>query len=113
MSYTQFTQDERVALAALLRAKHSNAECGRELSKDRSAIGREYDLNKDSDGVYRGNHAHKRAMARRKKAKQAARKIASNRRLRRYIIRKLKKHWSPEQIAGRLKQVKGGDTDLT
>jgi IS30 family transposase len=110
MSYTQFTQDERIALAALLRAQHSNAECGRELSKDRSAVGREIAANKDKDGVYRGNHAHKRAIARRKQAKQMLQKIANNRKLRRYIIRKLKLHWSPEQIAGRLKWKNGATT---
>ena len=107
MSYTQFTRDDRTALAALLRAKHSNAECGRQLVKDGSTIGREVALNKDADGVYRGGSAHKRAMARRKDAKASARKIANDKPLRRHIIRKLKQHWSPEQIAGRLKHTKG------
>jgi IS30 family transposase len=99
MSHTQFTQTERISLATLLRAGHIKADCARELSKDPSAVGREIKTNKDEDGVYRGAHAHKRAMARRKKAKRSARKIANNPRLQRYIIRKLKKHWSPEQIA--------------
>ena len=103
MSYTQFTQDERVSLATLLRAGHIKADCARELSKDRSAVGREFDLNKDEDGVYRGAHAHKRAVARRKKGKKISQKIANDRTLRRHIVRKLKKRWSPEQIAGRLK----------
>jgi IS30 family transposase len=112
MSHTQFTQTERISLATLLRAGHIKADCARELSKDPSAVGREIKTNKDEDGVYRGAHAHKRAMARRKKAKRSARKIANNPRLQRYIIRKLKKHWSPEQIAGRLKQV-NGDTQIS
>lgn len=107
MSYTQFTRDDRTALAALLRAQHSNAECGRQLAKDGSAIGREVALNKDDDGVYRSKSAHKRAMARRKDAKAPARKIVNDKPLRRHIVRKLKLHWSPEQIAGRLKHTKG------
>ena len=107
MSYTQFTHNERVSLATLLCAGHTKADCGRELSKDRGAIGREIDLNKDDDGVYRGAHAHRRAMARRKKAKVASQKITNDRTLRRHIVRKLKKHWSPEQIAGRLKLAHG------
>ena len=112
MSYSQFTQDERVALAALLRAGFTKAKCGREIAKDRSANSREIDLNKDHDGIYRGNHAHKHAMARRKSAKKKSHKIGNDQRLRRFIIRKLKLHWSPEQIAGRLKQV-NGDTQIS
>ena len=107
MSHTQYTKDERISLAALLHAKHSRAECGRELNKDRSAIGREIELNKDNDGIYRGASAHKRAMARRKNAKHSALKIVNDQKLRRHIVRKLKKHWSPEQIAGRLKLPNG------
>jgi IS30 family transposase len=107
MSHTQFTHTERISLATLLRAGLINADCARELSKDRSAIGREINLNKDSDGIYRAGHAHKRAMVRRKAGKHASQKIANNRRLRRHIVRKLKLHWSPEQIAGRKKHEAG------
>lgn len=103
MSYTRYTKDERVSLSTLLRAGHTMAECARELGKDRSAIGREIELNKDDDGIYRGASAHKHAMVRRKSAKHPALKIVNNQKLRRHIVRKLKKHWSPEQIAGRLK----------
>jgi len=103
MSHIQFTHSERISFATLLRAGMINADCARELGKDRSAIGREIGLNKDDDGIYRAGHAHARAMARRKAGKHASQKIANDRKLRRHIIRKLKHHWSPEQIAGRLK----------
>ncbi|MBI2023202.1 IS30 family transposase [Candidatus Giovannonibacteria bacterium] len=71
---------------------------------NRSSISREINQNKDSDGIYRGGHAHKRAMERRKQGKAAFKKIGKDPKLRKYIIRKLKKYWSPEQIAGRLKR---------
>lgn len=77
------------------------------MGMNRSNIGREIESNKDSDGVYRGGHAHKRALQRRKKAKQKYRKIENNSTLQRYIIKKLKVYWSPEQIAGRLKRIHG------
>jgi len=77
------------------------------LGMDRSNIGREVDGNKDTDGVYRGGHAHKRAMSRRKKAKQKYRKIENDPKLKRYVTQKMKLRWSPEQIAGRLKRVRG------
>ena len=71
MSHTQFTHNERISLATLLRAGHIKADCARELSKDRSAVGREFDLNKDGDGVYRGAHAHKRAHGSQEKGKES------------------------------------------
>lgn len=104
MSYKQYTKDERISLATLLRAGHSMAECGRQLNKDRSSISRELELNKDEDGIYRGASAHKNAMARRKDAKHSALKIVNDKKLQRHIVRKLKNHWSPEQIAGRRKR---------
>jgi IS30 family transposase len=60
--------------------------------------------------VYRGNHAQKRTTERRTVSKAPSQKIANDHQLRTYIIRKLKKHWSPEQIAGRLKQTNGEST---
>jgi len=47
-------------------------------------------------------------MARRKAAKKANRKIENDTELRRYIVSKIRKYWSPEQIAGRLKKMCGG-----
>lgn len=107
MSYSNITRDERVSLAQLIWAGKNQTEIGERLGKEKSAISREIKRNKDEDGVYRGNHAHKRALARRKNAKYPARKIANNRELRLHVTQKLKEHWSPEQIAGRLKQQEG------
>lgn len=107
MSHTQFTRDTRVELAAFLNAGKSRADCARILGMHRGSIRREIRHNKDPDGVYRGGHAHRRALARRKKAKQPERKIENDRKLRRHIVRKIKLLWSPEQIAGRLKRVVG------
>jgi len=73
----------------------------------KSSIGREIELNKDADGVYRGGSAHRKYLARRRLAKVTSRKIENDWELRRYIVKKLKSYWSPEQIAGRLKLVQG------
>jgi len=48
---------------------------------------------------------YKRYLKRRHEAKYEFRKIENDEKLRKYIVRKLKKFWSPEQIAGRLKFV--------
>lgn len=107
MSHIQFNRDSRVELAILLNAKKNQTECAGILGIDRTNINLEISRNKDPDGVYRGVHAHNRYLERRKKVKQKYRKIENDRKLRRHIVRKLKKYWSPEQIAGRLKLITG------
>lgn len=107
MSHKQFNRDARVELAILLNARKSKTDCATILGIQRSNVCLEISRNKDSDGVYRGGHAHKRYLERRKNVKQKYKKIENDRKLRRHIVRKLKWLWSPEQIAGRLEMVTG------
>ena len=107
MSHTQFTRDTRIELATLLWAKKSKKECALRLGIHPSNIGREIKLNKDIDGIYRGVSAHKKYLERRKKSKWKERKIENDSKLRKYIVSKLKALWSPEQIAGRFKKLRG------
>lgn len=107
MSHHQFTRDTRVGLAILLNAGKNQIQCSHILGISRTNVCLEINRNKDADGVYRGGHAHKRALERRRKAKQPERKIENDRKVRRYIVRKMKLLWSPEQIAGRLKRMAG------
>ena len=69
---------------------------------NRSSVCRELELNQDDDNVYRGGSAHRTHLARKKQAKQVQRKIKGK--LRTKVVRQLKRLWSPEQIAGRLKK---------
>lgn len=101
--YKQFTKENRIELAALIRAGHCPKECASELGFNKSSITREIASNSGADGVYRGASAHKKYLLRRKSAKQSSRKIENNTELKEYIRRRLKKKDSPEQIAGRLK----------
>lgn len=94
-------------LAILLNAGKSQSCCARILGFDRSNVNEEINRNKDPDGIYRGGHAHKRYLERRKQAKKAFKRIENDKHLRRHIVRKLKKYWSPEQIAGRLRLLTG------
>ncbi len=105
MSHIQFNRDSRLELAVLLNARKNQSECGIILGINRTNVCLEINRNKDEDGIYRGLNAHKKYLARRKKVKQKERKIENDKKLRRHIVRKLKKLWSPEQIAGRLKLV--------
>ena len=107
MSHIQFTRDSRIELATLLNDGKSQTQCAGILGIARTNVNIEIHRNKDPDGVYRGGHAHKRTLTRRKEAQQPKRKIENDRKLRRHVVRKLKLLWSPEQIAGRLKLVTG------
>ena len=91
----------------LLSTHRNQTQCAKILGITRSNICLEISRNKDPDGIYRGGHAHKRYLDRRKMVKIPEKLIENDRRLRRHIVRKLKKLWSPEQIAGRLWRITG------
>jgi IS30 family transposase len=107
MSHIQFTRDSRVELAILLNARKNQTQCAKILGVHRVSVCNEIKNNKDSDGIYRGGHANKKALGRRKKAKEKFKKLTIDKRLRKYITQKIKIFWSPEQIAGRLKKIHG------
>ena len=96
MSHHHLTRDERAALAALLRAGHSQIECARQLGVHRSTVSREL---KRSPGEYRVHNANKHAASLRAESKRKARKIENDKKLERQIIQLLKIGHSPEQIS--------------
>jgi transposase, IS30 family len=102
--HKQFTKENRIALASLVRASVSPKKCGETLGFDKSAITREIARNKDADGVYGGGSAHKKYLERRNKAKQKSKKIENSKKLQKHIKKRLDERDSPEQIAGRLKE---------
>ena len=102
MSHVQFNRDSRTELAILLNTKKTQTECARILGMHRINVCLEINRNKDPDGIYRGRSAHKRYLERRVEVKYRDRKIENDTQLRKYIVQKIKKFWSPEQIAGRL-----------
>jgi transposase, IS30 family len=104
MSYRHITPDQRNELSALKRTKIKQKEIAQVLGKNRTTIHRELKRNKNDDGKYEARTAKLKTRERRIKANQRFRKIETNKWLRAYIIRKIKKYWSPEQIAGRLKK---------
>ena len=113
MLYTQFNRDTRLELAILLNAGKNQCDCARILGMHRVSVCKEINRNRDPDGVYRGGHAHKQALKRRKAAKKMFQKIENDIDLKNYIVVKTKKYWSPEQIAGRLKKMCGGFTVIS
>jgi len=96
----QITNDQRNEIYALKRAGHKQKDIARILHKDPSAICRELKRNQSNSGRYLARGAKLKTKERRIKANQRFKKIEHNTKLRKYILKKLKKYSSPEQIAG-------------
>lgn len=107
MSHKQLNSNERVVLERLFRAKINQKEIAKILKRTASTISRELNRNKDKNGRYRAKPANKKLRNRRKLANQKFKKLSSKSSLRRFVIRKLKMYWSPEQIAGYLQRKQG------
>jgi len=107
MLYTHFNREERIRLSALKQAGLSNIGIARELRRDVATIGRELNRNRSPEkSRYLPGRAQELYNERRTNANQQFHKIIPGSKLEEYIIKKLKKYWSPEQIAGRIKREK-------
>jgi|SRR3989344_9161298 len=100
MSYKHFTKDDRIKLSALLKAGTRKETIGRILHKDGVSIWREIKRN-SVHGKYLPTVAKRLSQERKTHRKK---KIENDQVLKKYILRKLKLCWSPEQIAGRLRR---------
>ena len=89
---------ERLQIADLLRLGCSLRRIGRELGRHPSTIKRELDRHRDGQGRYLPHTADHDA--RRQRLRPRERTLRKNRRLRALVQRKLRSHWSPEQICG-------------
>lgn len=102
--YRQLSLDERERISILKAEGRGPSEIGRLLGRDRKTIERELVRNAPPvhQSYYLPHKAHERAKERKRAAGQ--REWLKNAELQRHIGKKLKEGWSPELIAGRLKQ---------
>lgn len=115
-SYEQLTEKKRDRLQALRKEGVKQVRIAEILKVDPSTISREIQRNRrkyrkkknirNKNARYEADVAQHKAYARRKYAKWQGKKICKNKKLRKYIIAKLKKHWNPDEIAGRMKRDK-------
>lgn len=105
MSYSHLTADDRAKLEAWLAADFSNGEIARRLACHVSTVGRELVRNGEPRSVwYQAKLAEKLSQSRRREANhQVHSKLLPNSELAIHVEKKLRDHWSPEQISGRLK----------
>jgi IS30 family transposase len=104
MSYHHFSSEQRNELAVLLRAGFKQNKIAELLSKSPSAVSQELSRNVALTKTgYDAGIAKKKTKSRRVEANQRLKKIDHNPWLKNYIVKKIKRYWSPEQISGRLK----------
>jgi len=108
MTHTHFKDAERLELSILCGKGYSQREIGSALGRSQSSISRE--INRNSvKGRYKPKPAKVKARQRRKQSKYQGMKVRERPELEAYVVGKLELKWTPEEIAGRLKEI---DTHL-
>ena len=97
MKYKQLTLEKRYQISALNKLGKNQTFIANEIGVHKSTVCRE--LSRNSSPKYSAETAHVTARIRHKKK---PRKIKSTQTIKIYIGQKLKEHWSPQQISGRL-----------
>lgn len=101
MSYAHISSHERYVIYHLLLWGLSYREIGRRLNRHHTSISREAKRNGRVFGCYWNDPAQKWADERKHKARHYRKQ--NNKKLYNYVIHRIKKDWSPEEITGRLK----------
>jgi len=100
--YTRLTDQERESISRGLAQHKSIRQLAKELNRSPSTISREIRRNKGKSG-YRAFSASRRAKAAASSRKRGKRKIEKQEGLMSYVMEKLQREWSPQEISKRLK----------
>jgi len=100
--YTRLADQERESISRGLAQHKSIRQLARELNRSPSTISREIRRNKGKSG-YRAFSASRRAKAAASSRKRGKRKIEKQEGLLSYVLEKLQREWSPQEISKRLK----------
>ena len=101
MKYHHLTFEERFIIEKLLNKNTGIRAIALLLERSANTISREIKKN-SVKGIYTAKKAHHRAYVKRWRSKTPCLKVAMNDFLYRYVDRKLRSKWSPEQISGEL-----------
>jgi len=104
MKYTHFSRLDRLELSILLNRGYSFRDIAKSLKKDHSSISREV-RNNSLNGRYDPDRAQIKAVKKRAKSKHWGMKIKNEPDLEKYVTDRIKGFWSPEEIAGRIKNI--------
>ncbi len=100
--YTRLADQERESIGRGLAQHKSIRQLARELNRSPSTNSREIRRNKGKSG-YRAFSASRRAKAAASSRKRGKRKIEKQESLLSYVMEKLQREWSPQEISKRLK----------
>jgi IS30 family transposase len=103
MTKAHLNLEERIELEAALRAGDTQARVAARLARSTGTISREVALN-GGPGCYRAAVAHRAALGRRGAARRGKCAIDEHPPLRAEVHERLRRGWSPEEIAGSLKR---------
>lgn len=103
-SRSHITDSDRSEISILLGKEHSRREIAEALGKSHTSIVREIQRNSTKAG-YDPLAAKAKARTRRKQSKHQGMKVEDSAETRQYVVKHLKLHHTPEEIAGRLKNV--------
>ena len=101
-NYTRLSDLEREEISRMLSQKCSFHDIAKALDRNVSTISREINAGSCNKHTYRASKAQRRAERNLSKRKKGKRKLNHELRLKRYIYKKLRKKWSPRQIAEEL-----------
>ena len=101
MKYKHLSFEERFVIETLLNKNSSIRAIALILERSPNTISREIKKN-STKGIYTAKKAHHKAYLKRWRSKTQCLKIAMDDFLYRYVDRKLRTKWSPEQISGEL-----------
>lgn len=99
----KLTRAERLEISILREKKYSFRKIGRALGRSPNTISYEVRTNRVK-GRYDPLKADAKARVRKRMSKFQWRKINEDRRLREYVIEKLKLHWNPDEISGSMRK---------
>ena len=103
-NYEHISDSERRRIERLLESGKSMRTIAQRLDRGLGTISDEINRNKVK-GVYDARKATHKAYVRRWRSKQQCLKVAVDAELKQYVSKHIEDEWSPELIAGRLKQV--------
>lgn len=111
-NYKHLKQNHRDRIQLLRDQGHTQEEIAKVLKVCQSTISREIGKNRKRIrrkkgvvlGPYLASLANHKSYVRRKYSKYQGKSINDNDKLKRYIVRKLKRFWSPDSISGRMKK---------
>ena len=110
--YSRLTLDEREEISRMLATEESFREIANYLRRSPSTISREVNKVWNNRDTYRAGCSQRRAERNAKNRKFGKRKILMNDYLREYVENNLRKSWSPEQVAKRIKKEYSDDMSM-